>query len=247
MRLFTEKLKLPPAIFPSKVYSGKGPASRTVRYFVDRNPIFVSPAAEGGAPVVSFAYIDASKETTAGFRTYLVQYRSLLRALGKSRLVYVANSAQRFEQAGRDFAKLLGLNEETNPLGRVDGARLREHFEARACHERRDYRGFDMAKLDRLSRELREFKGPAFEALFGFSRGHNAGRTHASEGHADDAAGRFREGIDSVFVLLSGAGVSGELSKKAPREQFTPGSWAAAGTGKRWEDPGSVPLARHRP
>jgi hypothetical protein len=109
MRLFTEKLKLPPAIFPSKVYSGKGPASRTVRYFVDRNPIFVSPAAEGGAPVVSFAYIDASKETTAGFRTYLVQYRSLLRALGKSRLVYVANSAQRFEQAGRDFAKLLGL------------------------------------------------------------------------------------------------------------------------------------------
>jgi hypothetical protein len=40
-------------------------------------------------------------------------------------------------------------------------------FEARACHERNDYGGFDTAKIERLRCELREFKGPAFEALFG--------------------------------------------------------------------------------
>jgi hypothetical protein len=171
----TETLKLSPVILPSKVYNAKGHASRTVRHFVDRNPIFLSPAAEGAAPVVSFAYIDASSESTAGFRTYLLQYRSLLQALKASRLVYVANCTQRFEQAGKDFAELLGLNEATDPLGSVDGTRLLQHFEARACHERGDYRSFDTEKIERLRCELREFKGPAFDALFGVFQSHGAG------------------------------------------------------------------------
>jgi hypothetical protein len=34
------------------------------------------------------------------------------------------------------------------------------------CHERRDYQGFDTAKTQRLAAELKEFKGPAFDALF---------------------------------------------------------------------------------
>ncbi len=173
--LFTETLKLSPVILPSKVYNGKGHASRTVRYFVDRNPIFLTPAAEGAAPVVSFAYIDASSESTAGFRTYLLQHRSLLQGLETSRLVYVANSAERFDRAAKDFAELLGLNEATDALGSVDGTRLLQHFEARACHERNDYRGFDTAKIERLRCDLREFKGPAFDALFGVFQSQGAG------------------------------------------------------------------------
>ena len=165
--LFTDILKLSRTILPAKFYTSKSRASRTVRYFVDKNPIFLSPAAEDAAPVVSFAYIDAGSETTAGFRSYLAQYRRLLGALPKFRLVYVANTANLFEEAGKDFTKLLGLDDSADRLRSVDPGRLLEHFEARARHERRDYRGFDMTRLNRLSNELREFKGPTFDGLFG--------------------------------------------------------------------------------
>jgi hypothetical protein len=167
IELFTDILKLSRTILPAKFYNSKSRASRTVRYFVDKNPIFLSPAAEDAAPVVSFAYIDAGSETTAGFRSYLAQYRRLLGALPKFRLVYVANTANLFEEAGKDFTKLLGLDDSADRLRSVDPGRLLEHFEARARHERRDYRGFDMTRLNRLSNELREFKGPTFDGLFG--------------------------------------------------------------------------------
>ena len=164
--LFADVLKLPRTVLPAKFYSSKSGANKTVRYFVGRNPIFLSPAAEGGAPVVSFAYIDASNETTAGFRTYLAQYRGLLGALDKFRLIYVAKEAERFEQAGKEFARILAPEESVERLRSVDPNRLIDHFLARMCHERRDYQGFDTAKIQRLAMELKEFKGPAFDSLF---------------------------------------------------------------------------------
>jgi hypothetical protein len=164
--LFADVLKLPRTVLPAKFYSSKSGANKTVRYFVGRNPIFLSPAAEGGAPVVSFAYIDASNETTAGFRTYLAQYRGLLGALDKFRLIYVAKEAERFEQAGKEFARILAPDESVGRLRSVDPNRLIDHFLARMCHERRDYQGFDTAKIQRLAMELKEFKGPAFDSLF---------------------------------------------------------------------------------
>jgi hypothetical protein len=164
--LFADVLKLPRTVLPAKFYSSKSGANKTVRYFVDRNPVFLSPAAEGGAPVVSFACIDASNETTAGFRTYLAQYRGLLGALDKFRLIYVAKEAERFEQAGKEFARILAPEESVERLRSVDPNRLIDHFLARMCHERRDYQGFDTAKIQRLAMELKEFKGPAFDSLF---------------------------------------------------------------------------------
>jgi hypothetical protein len=101
-----------------------------------------------------------------GFRSYLAQYRSLLGALENFRLVYVANSAARFEQVGKDFARALGLDIRSDRERTVDGDRLLEHFEDRVRHERHDYRGFDTARINRLADELREFRGPQFEALF---------------------------------------------------------------------------------
>jgi hypothetical protein len=174
IELFTDILKLSRTVLPAKFYTSKSRASRTVRYFVDKNPVFLSSAAEDAAPVVSFAYIDSRSETTAGFRSYLAQYRRLLGGLPRFRLVYVANTAKLFEQAGKDFTKLLGLDDSTDRLRSIDPGRLLEHFEARARHERNDYRRFDMTKLNRLSNELREFKGPTFDGLFGIFQNEGA-------------------------------------------------------------------------
>jgi hypothetical protein len=141
-----------------RFYASKKGRNRTARYFVDRNPVFLSAAADGAAPTVNFAYIDADNTTICGFRSYLLEYRKLFQALGEVRVHYVSNRSTHFAAAAREFEKAAGA---TREIGR-----LLEHFEARACHERRDYRGFDTARINRLADELREFKGPRFDALF---------------------------------------------------------------------------------
>jgi len=174
VELFTDILQLPRTILPAKFYASKGGANKTIRHFVDRNPLFLCAAAEGAAPVVGFAYIDTGTETTAGFRSYLAQYRRLLGALDNFRLVYVANNTEMFAQARKDFTKELALDASLDRERTVSPDLLLEHFEARACHGRRDYKGFDTAGINRLAKELKEFTGPRFDALFGIFQAQGA-------------------------------------------------------------------------
>jgi hypothetical protein len=177
--LFTDILGLPISVLPAKSYRSNTGATRTVRYFVDRNPVFLSAAGEGAAPAVGFAYVDAGSDTTAGFRSYLGQYRRLFERLGNFRVVYVASHSRLVPAAGKDFRKALGP-EANAALGmQPETARLLAHFEARLCHESRDYSGFDTAKIQRLSRELKEFSGPQYDALFGLYKAQGTARVLA--------------------------------------------------------------------
>ncbi len=156
--LFTDALGLPTGILPTKYYASKTRQSRTVRYFVDKNPVYLSAAKKGAAPAVNFAYIDAGDDTTAGFKSYLVDYRRLFQALPSFRLVYVANRKKHFAAAAKAFQKMANQG--------TDIARLIDHFQARQRHERGDYTGFTTEGIERLRRELREFSGPRYDALF---------------------------------------------------------------------------------
>jgi hypothetical protein len=166
--LFTETLGLPESVLPVKYYTSRTKHSRTTRYFVDKNPVYLSAVGEGAALAVSFAYVDAGDETTAGLKSYLAQYRRLFLALESFRLVYVANRNKHFTAAARDFQKLAS--------GGTDTERLLQHFDARQRHERGNYSGFTTEGIERLRRELREFSGPRYDALFAaFQRDGRAG------------------------------------------------------------------------
>ena len=136
-----------------------------MRYFVDKNPVFLPAAPEGGARTVGFAYIQAASDTTAGLRTYLEQYRRLLKAVPAFRLVFVTTDSKLIPAAKKAFSKMVGCGVPSQGPDR-ETQRLLEHFDARICHEHRDYSGFDTAGLQRLSRELREFSGARFDWLF---------------------------------------------------------------------------------
>jgi len=174
IELFTDILKLSRTVLPAKFYTRKAaPAGRfgtswtRIRSFSRRRPR--TPRLWCRSPIST----PGARPRRASDRI-LAQYRRLLGGLPRFRLVYVANTAKLFEQAGKDFTKLLGLDDSTDRLRSIDPGRLLEHFEARARHERNDYRRFDMTKLNRLSNELREFKGPTFDGLFGIFQNEGA-------------------------------------------------------------------------
>jgi hypothetical protein len=186
--LFTETLGLPEGVLPVKYYASRKSHNRTARYFVDRNPVYLSAAPPGAAPAVSFAYIDGGDETTAGFKSYLAEYRRLFLALDTFRLVYVANRNKHLLAAAREFQKLAS--------GGTDVERLLQHFDARQRHECGSYSGFTTEGIERLRRELREFSGPRYDALFGVFRRDGRAGLFARLGQSDRRTG---SGFGGVF------------------------------------------------
>ena len=81
IRFFCEKLSVAKEFLPGKVYEG-GPGSRpTIRYFVDKFPLFLAPPLPGTPPVVTFSYVDSGLGSISGFLTHLAAYQPLFRQL----------------------------------------------------------------------------------------------------------------------------------------------------------------------
>jgi hypothetical protein len=136
----------------------------SVRYFVDRFPIFLSNAADDPRPVVSFCYVDGARAKPSGFDTYLEHYRAVFSSLSSFEVVYVAIDPQMFPRAERIFSQRF-----RTPLGNPEDpllARLREHFRIRELFERQGMRCLDQQRLDCFREELEEYQGPQFEALY---------------------------------------------------------------------------------
>ncbi len=55
---FCSELGISQDCLPAKVYEGAVPNRQTIRYFVDKFPVFVAPPFSGALPVVTFTYVD---------------------------------------------------------------------------------------------------------------------------------------------------------------------------------------------
>src|SRR5207244_13033146 len=66
---FCDQLHIEKTCLPVKLYMG-GPTSQpSLRYFVDKFPLFFSSPRPGDSPVVTFSYVDPGLETLTGFVT----------------------------------------------------------------------------------------------------------------------------------------------------------------------------------
>jgi hypothetical protein len=71
---FCDELGVPKDSLPAKVYEG-GPGSQpTLRYFVDKFPLFLSSPFSGAPPVVTLSYVDSGFETSSHFLSHLGAY-----------------------------------------------------------------------------------------------------------------------------------------------------------------------------
>jgi len=209
VQFFTGELRIPLTALPTKHYvSKKSQQSKTARYFVDKNPIFLS-SGEGAAPVVSFVYVDGGSETAAGFRTYLEQYRRLFDALKVFRVLYVGTRQLLFGAARREFEKVVLC-----PHGdRPSVERLLAHFEQREPFERKDISGFTTETMKQYLRERKAFTGVRYDALY---------QVFQREGKA-----AFLARFDKVFEQAESAGTASFEALPMPdRYGFLGAVWA---------------------
>lgn len=173
---FTRTLGLDPACLPAKLYRAARNKS-TARYFVDKHPLFISPAGRpsSSAPAgVSFVFVDEGAATLSRFESYLEDYASLFGALRTFGLIYVAAERRHFHQAERLFERFLRNGAAgTDDVNAVSLDRIFDYFMARRRYEAGDTASFDRARLIELRDQRREFSGAVWENLY--ARWRNSG------------------------------------------------------------------------
>jgi hypothetical protein len=148
---FESRLNVSRSLLPCKVYTSKVSSISTVRYFVDRFPIFV-PGDSADSGGVCLSYVDASSVTIQGFVTHLQAYRGLLRALPKFEFLYITPSDRFLKSAALEFSRIVLASKEAVSKGQI----LR-YFELRKRWEAGErVAASDVVFLNAAKNELRD-------------------------------------------------------------------------------------------
>jgi len=174
---FCDQLHIEKACLPVKLYMG-GPESKpTLRYFVDKFPLFMSSPRPGFSPVVTFSYVDSGLEAVAGFVTHLGQYQTLFRELADFQFLYVSSTPAHFDKVTELFNSTIKI-----PLESDIAADLIRYFRARSIWNSSEFRTVSKNDLLFFNEAKRRFAGDHFETLF---RNWKAGRITEAELRAE--------------------------------------------------------------
>jgi hypothetical protein len=160
--LFCKSLAVPKEALPSRIYEGgAGSSTPTVRYFVDKFPLFLEPLVSGASPVVTFGFVDSGTGSLSSFVAHLAAYQGLFRHLKSFRLLYIAPRATEFRRAEERFR----ANVEPSLEGDVSSEILR-YFAIRRKWERHEYIVPVTSDFEFLNEARRRFQGERFENLY---------------------------------------------------------------------------------
>jgi len=107
VNFFCQELGISKEYLPATVYEGAAPDQKTIRYFVDKFPLFVAPPFPGLPPVVTFSYVDAGFETPSHFASHLAAYQPLFRQLGGLGFLYIATQEACFHGVRERFQSVV--------------------------------------------------------------------------------------------------------------------------------------------
>jgi hypothetical protein len=111
---FCAELQLPKHHLPSKTYSGRYTVTPTVRYFVDRFPMFFR-AMCSTSRIVTFTYLQGAEANLSGFVHHLQMYLPLFRELSEFRFLFLARADAYFAKASELFRDLVTIPLQSNP------------------------------------------------------------------------------------------------------------------------------------
>jgi len=168
---FSNQLKVPNHFLPSKIYHGQRTSQPTVRYFVDKFPMFFGSHAS--STVVTFTYVQGQEVHLTEFVRHLEVYLPLFRQLSEFRFLYLARLDSHFEKAKELFDSLVAI-----PLGSDVSADLLRYFQIRKAWDLARYSSLTETDLIFRNQAKTRFSGQRFEHLY---RGWKAGRVTESD------------------------------------------------------------------
>jgi len=165
---FCNQLKVPRHFLPTKIYCGQKTSQPTVRYFIDRFPIFFEGDLSSSSSLVTFTYVQGPEANLTEFVHHLQAYLPLFRQLSEFRFIYLARLDSHFEKAKEVFNSVV-----TIPLASDASAELCRYFQIRKAWDFRQYRSVTDGDLIFRNQAKTRFVGEHFEHLY---RGWKASR-----------------------------------------------------------------------
>jgi hypothetical protein len=119
VNFFCQELGISKEYLPATVYEGAAPDQKTIRYFVDKFPLFAAPPFPGLPPVVTFSYVDAGFERPSQFASHLAAYQPLFRQLNGLRFLYIAAQEAYFHGIAERFQSIVRRPLEPDVSGEI--------------------------------------------------------------------------------------------------------------------------------
>jgi hypothetical protein len=201
---FEQTCGVPGHVLPSRTYYRQKDAQPTVRYFVDRFPMFVIRSSP--SPVAAFSYIQPPEANLTEFTRHLSQYLSLFRALPAFRFVYLARNASHFDKARELFESLV-----TIPLSSSPASDLLRYFAIRKAWDLRQYAEVSEADLIFRNQAKERFSAGRFEHLY---RGWKAGRVTDEQVRNEFPSDNGRHRVEFAAEVLHAAGTSASTEEE---------------------------------
>jgi hypothetical protein len=154
---FCEKLAVDKRYLPARLYLGRHTPRSSVRYFVDKFPMFLA----GPSPVVTFTYLNEATDGFSDFVHHLETYLPLFRQLSEFRLLYVSATDAHFEKATEIFKSLVAI-----PLESDIADDVLRYFHIRNAWEDKQYLTITDAELIFRTEARARFQGEIFEGLY---------------------------------------------------------------------------------
>jgi len=160
LRFFCETLGIPHTALPAKSYEGGPRTEPTLRYFVDKFPLFLEQT-DSSPPAVTLSYVDPGYAGLAGFANHLYAYLPLFRQVGNFSFLYIANSPVHFLRAEECFSSLVKA-----PLEADVSSEVLRYFRLRNAWELKKYASLSTNDIEWLKNATERFDGDRFEGWY---------------------------------------------------------------------------------
>lgn len=171
VRFFCDELGIPKKVLPAKAYEGVSTPEPTLRYFVDKFPLFLDSSDSSSSPVVTLSYVDPGQASLAGFAHHLHAYTPLFQYLAHFRFHYIAYSSVHFVRADQCFSSLVKA-----PLRQVGSEDLERYFRLREAWERKQDGMLSNEDIEWLDQANQRFGGARVEWLYKFWSSDESGK-----------------------------------------------------------------------
>lgn len=158
---FFETLGIDKHVLPARLYLGRPGSHPTIRYFVDKFPMFGRSELSSLSPVVTFTYVQESEAVLADFIHHLEVYLPLFRQLSAFEFLYVSRTNSWFEKATEIFHSLV-----KTPLESDIACDLIRYFRVRRAWDEKQYAAVTDADLIFRNEAQKRFVGDRFEGLY---------------------------------------------------------------------------------
>lgn len=160
VRYFEENLNINRKHMPGRTYEGSNLSPFTVRYFVDKFPMFFDRRSDSEQPVLTFTYVDPGFESAKGFRHHLETYSAFFRRLPRFGFVYACPLIRTFDAAEKAFGDIIGAPAHLQP------SQALRYFQVRSAREAKQYQILTNDDLIFFNHARITFAGDAFESLY---------------------------------------------------------------------------------